>query len=53
MAFTIHDSPATRLAVTQAKMDGLISKGLSLSKIVEEIERRYSKRNYLKNKKKE
>jgi two-component system, NarL family, nitrate/nitrite response regulator NarL len=46
MAFTIHDSPATRLAVTQAKMDGLISKGLSLSKIVEEIERRYSKRNY-------
>jgi DNA-binding NarL/FixJ family response regulator len=39
LAFTIHDSPATQLAVTQAKMDGLISKGTSLLRIVEEINR--------------
>lgn len=39
MAFTIHDSPSTHLAILQAKMDGLISKGTSLSIIIEEIRR--------------
>jgi DNA-binding NarL/FixJ family response regulator len=48
LAFTIHDSPATRLAVTQAKMDGLISKGTSLSKIIEVIHQCCSTRNHLK-----
>ena len=48
LAFTIHDSPATRLAVTQAKMDGLISKGTSLSKIIEVIQECCSKGNHLK-----
>ncbi|GEM_PF-6860765 len=46
-AFTIHDSPATRLAVSQAKMDGMISKGMSLSKIIELIQLCCSKRNHL------
>ena len=46
LAFTIHDSPSTYLAILQAKMDGLISKGTSLSIIVEEIRRRCSTENH-------
>jgi DNA-binding NarL/FixJ family response regulator len=50
MAFTIHDSPATRLAVTQAKMDGLISKGMSLLKIIEVIQQCCFTRDHIENK---
>ena len=49
LAFTIHDSQATRLAATQAKMDGMISKGTSLLKIVEVIHRCCSARNHSDN----
>jgi len=52
LAFTIHDSPATQLAVMQANMDGLISKGTSLLKIIEEIDRCRSIRNHSENTKK-
>jgi DNA-binding NarL/FixJ family response regulator len=52
LAFTIHDSPATHLAILQAKMDGMISKGTSLSIIVEEIRRSWSTKNHsMENKK--
>ncbi|MGB8251606.1 MAG: response regulator transcription factor, partial [Anaerolineaceae bacterium] len=37
LALTIHDSPATRLAVLQAGMDCLISKGADISQIVKEV----------------
>ncbi len=37
IALTIHDSPATRLAIMQAGMDSLISKGASISQIVKEV----------------
>ncbi len=40
IALTIHDSPATRLATLQAGMDGLISKGASISQIVKEVHAR-------------
>ena len=52
LAFTIHDSPATQLAVRQANMDGLISKGASLLKIIEEIDRYRSNRKHSENSKK-
>lgn len=37
LALTIHDSPATRLAVSQAGMDGLIFKGASIHEILKEV----------------
>ena len=37
IALTIHDSPASRLAVVQAGMDNLICKGASIKQIVEEV----------------
>jgi DNA-binding NarL/FixJ family response regulator len=37
IAFTIHDSPATRYATVQAGMDSLISKGASISQVVKEV----------------
>jgi DNA-binding NarL/FixJ family response regulator len=37
IAFTIHDSSATRLAVMQAGMDSLICKGAAISQIVKEV----------------
>jgi DNA-binding NarL/FixJ family response regulator len=42
LALTIHDSPSTCLAMTQANMDGLISKGANLASIIEEIYRCWS-----------
>lgn len=37
LALTIHDSSATRLAVFQAGMDGLICKGAAIQQILKEV----------------